>query len=49
MLSASRVQEGKYMEGTGIIPRAMGLTYWLKMRAREIVKLKMLKPFARIL
>ena len=25
----------------------MGLTYWLKMRATEIVKLKTLKPFAR--
>lgn len=26
---------------------AIGLTYWLKMRAIEIVKLKMLKPLAR--
>ena len=25
----------------------MGLTYWLKMSASEIVKLKILKPFAR--
>ena len=27
--------------------RAIGLTYWLKMRANEMTKLKMLKPFAR--
>jgi hypothetical protein len=27
----------------------MGLTYWLKMSASEIVKLKILKPFTRIL
>ena len=26
---------------------AMGLTYWLKISATEIVKLKMLKPLAR--
>ena len=26
---------------------AMGLTYWLKMSATEIVKLNTLKPFAR--
>lgn len=26
---------------------AMGFTYWLKMRAMEIVKLNTLKPFAR--
>jgi hypothetical protein len=25
----------------------MGLTYWLKIRATEITKLKMLKPLAR--
>jgi hypothetical protein len=28
--------------------RAIGLTYWLKIMATEIVKLKRLKPFARI-
>jgi hypothetical protein len=33
----------------GNVPRAMGLTYWLKMSASEIVKLKMVNPFARML
>ena len=30
-----------------MLPSAMGLTYWLKMSATEMVKLNTLKPFAR--
>jgi hypothetical protein len=46
--SASAIVPGRGKR-QGIIPSAMGLTYWLKISASEIVKLKMVNPFARML